>query len=255
MQTFKTIFSRVVLAVFLLVMMAGIPKSALAQSSVTLTLHDVRVQPIPGSQAYDVTVYLSLLDSAGNPIKDAAAEDFTVSEDNQPVQIASLASADNEPINVALLLDTSASMTGEKIDAARSAASRFISDLQGGDQVAVLTFDLTTTNRIDFTTDHTAARQQVELIQPTPGAGTCLYDAAYQTVQQVAALSYGRRAVILLTDGRDEWSETPTANVCVFADRQVDRSPTGSGVSARIAIQHAAGKIAIGVERTFSSVG
>lgn len=58
----------------------------------------------------------------------------------------------------------------------------------------------------------------------------------------------------ILTDGRDEWSETPTANVCVFADRQVDRSPTGSGVTARIAIQHAAGKIPIGAERRFVGV-
>jgi trans-L-3-hydroxyproline dehydratase len=58
----------------------------------------------------------------------------------------------------------------------------------------------------------------------------------------------------ILTDGADVWSATPTANVCVFADRQVDRSPTGSGVTARIAIQHAAGKIALGVERGFTGI-
>ena len=204
MKNINAIMKRIFLVLFTFVAMVGFPQSALAQSTVTLTLHDIKVQPIAGSQAFDVAVYFSLSDSAGNPIKDAVAENITVSEDNQPAQIASLASADNEPINVAVLLDTSGSMAGEKIDAARTAASRFISNLQGGDQVAVLTFDLTTTNRIDFTTDHTAARQQVELIQPTPGAGTCLYDAAYETIQQVASLSYGRRAVILLTDGRDE---------------------------------------------------
>jgi len=58
----------------------------------------------------------------------------------------------------------------------------------------------------------------------------------------------------ILTDGDDAWSGRPTANVCVFADRQVDRSPTGSGVVARIALQHAAGLIPLGVERTFASV-
>lgn len=58
----------------------------------------------------------------------------------------------------------------------------------------------------------------------------------------------------ILTDGADAWSPEPTANVCVFADRQVDRSPTGSGVTARIAIQHAAGHIALGMRRTFASV-
>ena len=58
----------------------------------------------------------------------------------------------------------------------------------------------------------------------------------------------------ILTDGRDDWSPEPTANVCVFADREVDRSPTGSGVTARIAIQRARGLIEMGAERPFESI-
>jgi proline racemase len=58
----------------------------------------------------------------------------------------------------------------------------------------------------------------------------------------------------ILTDGADAWSTEPTANICVFAAREVDRSPTGSGVTARIALQHARGLIAIGQERRFESV-
>ncbi|XP_071962703.1 trans-L-3-hydroxyproline dehydratase-like [Antedon mediterranea] len=57
----------------------------------------------------------------------------------------------------------------------------------------------------------------------------------------------------ILTDGQDNWSADPTANVCVFADAQVDRSPTGSGVTARIALQHAKGFIQIGQKRIFES--
>lgn len=58
----------------------------------------------------------------------------------------------------------------------------------------------------------------------------------------------------ILTDGADAWSKHPTANVCVFADRQVDRSPTGSGVTARVAIQRAKGLIDMNTERIFESV-
>lgn len=61
------------LALLLFVTMAGIPQSTLVQSNVTLTLHEIKTQPISGSQAYAVAVYLSLLDSAGNPLKDATA--------------------------------------------------------------------------------------------------------------------------------------------------------------------------------------
>ena len=57
----------------------------------------------------------------------------------------------------------------------------------------------------------------------------------------------------ILTDGT--WAnDRPSANVCVFADRQVDRSPTGSGVTARMAIQKARGQVGVGDERRFSSV-
>ena len=58
----------------------------------------------------------------------------------------------------------------------------------------------------------------------------------------------------ILTDGRDTFSAEPTANICVFAEREVDRSPTGSGVTARIALQHARRQIALGQERAFESI-
>jgi proline racemase len=58
----------------------------------------------------------------------------------------------------------------------------------------------------------------------------------------------------ILTDGADSWSERPTANICVFAEREVDRSPTGSGVTARIAVQLARGLIGMGQERRFESI-
>ncbi|XP_029454055.1 trans-L-3-hydroxyproline dehydratase-like [Rhinatrema bivittatum] len=57
----------------------------------------------------------------------------------------------------------------------------------------------------------------------------------------------------ILTDGKDAYSEEPTANICVFADAQVDRSPTGSGVTARIALQYHKGLIQLNQTRTFKS--
>jgi len=57
----------------------------------------------------------------------------------------------------------------------------------------------------------------------------------------------------ILTDGGDGRA-APSANVCVFADREVDRSPTGSGVTARLAVQHARGQVRPGEARRFESV-
>jgi proline racemase len=58
----------------------------------------------------------------------------------------------------------------------------------------------------------------------------------------------------ILTDGREVDSGAVTRNICVFAEAQVDRSPTGSGVTARLAAMHARGQIAAGQTRTFESI-
>src|SRR4029077_10052176 len=53
----------------------------------------------------------------------------------------------------------------------------------------------------------------------------------------------------ILTDGQI----SPSRNVCIFAGRQIDRSPTGSGVSARLALQLARRQARIGEQRRFES--
>ena len=51
-----------------------------------------------------------------------------------------------------------------------------------------------------------------------------------------------------LSDGAD------SRNVCIFAEGQVDRSPTGTGVSARAAIHHARGELGVGEEMVIESI-
>ena len=58
----------------------------------------------------------------------------------------------------------------------------------------------------------------------------------------------------IFTDGADVFAATPTRNACIFAGRQVDRSPTGSGVAARLALQWTRGEIALGEARQFESL-
>src|SRR5207245_8925136 len=43
-------------------------------------------------------------------------------------------------------------------------------------------------------------------------------------------------------------------NVCVFADGEVDRSPTGTGVSGRVALEHARGRLALGQRFVVESI-
>ena len=45
-----------------------------------------------------------------------------------------------------------------------------------------------------------------------------------------------------------------TRNVCVFADGEVDRSPTGTGVSGRVALEHARGRLGAGARLVVESI-
>ena len=56
----------------------------------------------------------------------------------------------------------------------------------------------------------------------------------------------------MFTDGRDDFSEDETAMICVFADKQVERSPCGSGCAARIAQLFYRGKLQLGQGRKIS---
>jgi proline racemase len=49
-------------------------------------------------------------------------------------------------------------------------------------------------------------------------------------------------------------ADAHSRNVCVFADGEVDRSPTGTGVSARVAIHHARGDLGDGESMVVESI-
>jgi len=56
----------------------------------------------------------------------------------------------------------------------------------------------------------------------------------------------------IVTDEAGPASES--FNLCIFAERQIDRSPTGSGVTARMALDHAKGLVRSGQTRRFRSI-
>ena len=59
----------------------------------------------------------------------------------------------------------------------------------------------------------------------------------------------------ILTDGRAGVTQDgASANICVFAEREVDRSPTGSGVTARIALAVARDPDLLSADFTFESI-
>lgn len=179
----------------------------LAQTAaIDLIVHYVEAVRAEDGVSYNINVYLTVLDSAGEPIRDLPKESFTLLEDGQKVEIQNAVMLTQEPGNIVLVMDTSGSMAGTGINDAKLAATNFVSQLKPNDQVAVLTFDDQVIPRIDFTTDHNLIIEKINSITTTPKSGTCLYDAAFSAVRMFSPDPPlpGSRAVILFTDGRDE---------------------------------------------------
>ena len=58
----------------------------------------------------------------------------------------------------------------------------------------------------------------------------------------------------IFIDNTRQESGADSRNVCIFADGEVDRCPTGSGVSGRMAIHYARNEIGIGEATTVESI-
>lgn len=152
-----------------------------------------------------VTVPVIASSRTGHYIADLRKEEFKLSEDGVPQEIAFLATA-NTPFYVVLMLDTSDS-TREKLPQIQQAAIAFLSQLGPRDRVKIISFDNEVRDLNEFTSDKAVLRQAIE--QTRTGTGTRVYDAV-QTALDVLRPIQQRKAIVLFTDGADWHSDNST---------------------------------------------
>ncbi len=148
-----------------------------------------------------VNVYASVRDDRGRPVLDLGRDDFSVTEDGVPQTLTHFSSA-RAPITIALLVDSSASMRLQgRIEMARKGAEEFVDEVEPGDRLLVFSFDDTLHGDATPLTDCKTVHERIRAI--TPGGGTALYDSLYAVAGMLQAVE-GRRAMVLLSDGRDQ---------------------------------------------------
>lgn len=131
----------------------------------------------------------------------------TLSIDGQPVAAhgAAVGSGAPAPKRIAIIaLDTSGSMAGAGIAAAKTAADAFLASVPADVAVGLVTFSDTPTLALRPTTDHNAVHDAVARLQAH--GETALYDA--MTLALATAGNSGVRNVILLSDGGDTRSKS-----------------------------------------------
>ena len=185
-----------------------------------------------------VSVTAVVRDKKGKVVRSLDTRDFVVAEDGKTRKIISIQSDANAPASIAFLVDSSGSMA---LGAARQ-SSRHICDWvlatmdKQKDDAALLSFDTRLITLREFTGSFEHVRTGLDEI----GAwgATSIYDAIAGTSALVADRARNRRAVIVLTDGADNWSSYTPQEVAWIAstiDVPVYVFAVGDGVNAEAA--------------------
>jgi tight adherence protein B len=116
-------------------------------------------------------------------------------------RVAHVVRLPGEALSVVLLIDTSGSMRGEPLDAAKAAAINFIPQLPSGTQIAVIGFGNEPYVVSPFTNDVAALTAAIDSLQA--GGETALYDAVLSGADQLAAAPTARRDLVVMSDGGD----------------------------------------------------
>jgi VWFA-related protein len=153
-----------------------------------------------------VSVNATVTDSNGRFVSGLTADDFTILEDGEHQTITQFES-ERVPVSLGIVLDTSGSMAGEKMDAARAALRRFVYDLlKPGDEMFLYRFDSWPVLVQGWTEDR--ARLTHGLGSVSPSGGTALYDAVAEAIPLAGEGSRRKKALVVISDGNDTNSTT-----------------------------------------------
>jgi VWFA-related protein len=179
--------------------------------------HRIRTQPVAISAEYAVDLqqlYVTVTHH-GEWVDDLDAADFRVADQGDQQKIVTFARGDI-PFTAVLMIDSSASMYGSKLEAARSGATAFIHGMHELDQGKVMVFSDVIQNSTAFSSIPEVLA--AGLIGATGQGGTAVNDALYASLKLLANRQ-GRRLVILLSDGVDTHSVLSDQNVLESARR------------------------------------
>jgi Ca-activated chloride channel family protein len=163
-----------------------------------------------------VELYTSVLDREKRPAEGLQQKDFSVTEDGVKQEISRFERVTDLPIHAAVALDVSASMD-KSLDKAKLAALEFFQrTIRPKDRAAVVTFNDHPNLTVKFTSDVPTLAGGLAGLRAE--RGTALYDSVIFTLYYFTGIK-GQRALLLLSDGKDEGSRFTFDDALDYARR------------------------------------
>ena len=147
-----------------------------------------------------VPLYVSVVDGKGNTLDKVDRSQFRILDNETEGKIIEFGEAFDQPISIALVLDSSASMT-YALSEVTSAAKRFIENtLRDGDRCSVFAIRDVPRRMQALTGDRLAVAKGLESM--TASGQTALYDSVTSAIRELKD-EKNRRAIVVMTDGGD----------------------------------------------------
>lgn len=179
-----------------------------------------------------VNVYAIAEGRHGRLIRDLNKEDFELLEDAAPQKIEFFSRETDVALSLGVAIDTSISQE-RLLSTEQEAAEKFLrSVLQRSDQAFVMNFDVDVNLRQDFTNKSPELARAIDSAEinktgrsilrengDAPTGGTHLFDAVYLASNELMKTRYGRKVLVLMTDGEDQGSKVTLQKATEAAEK------------------------------------
>jgi Ca-activated chloride channel family protein len=167
-----------------------------------------------------VPLTVTVTDTKGKYVTGLTGNDFEVFEDGVHQDVAFFAT-DEVPLDVALLVDTSTSMSSD-LPMVKSAATGLVARLRATDRASVIDVKGSSSMAQALTSDRQSLGRAIQSLSAS--GETAVYDAVYVVLRDLevarrAAAQVRRQAIVLLTDGIDTRSRLAFEDVLDLARR------------------------------------
>lgn len=158
-----------------------------------------------------ISVTATVVDSDGHLVKGLPREAFEIYEDGERQTITQFTN-ERVPVSLALLLDVSDSMYGQRLVDARVAVERFLFELlEKEDEFSVIAFNHEPVPLTEWTQAPEMVRRAMATLRPF--GSTALYDAVLTALPMMNTRSKQRAAVLIISDGADTASDAALRDV------------------------------------------
>ena len=164
----------------------------LAENSLPLIKTDVKLVLVP----------VSVTDSNERFVTGLSQDNFKIFDNNKLQKIQTF-SMEDTPVSVGIILDMSGSM-GDKVERIRDAVNQFCEEANPQDEFFMIVFADEPKMAVDFTTNTNEVEK--ELLFTQPKGRTSLLDAIYMGLHKMKHARYGKKALLIISDGGDNHS-------------------------------------------------